>query len=692
MKRLGYGGGIDVHDFRCRRHDVLAAAGSQSRRKALPPRETQAAENPLHEWISHDAAQALVAHIVRAEDVAVHEQHGFAVEIDRRTVLQQATAGIAAEVRADEKVAVAVHEVARYAGGGKPAQGGLYRGIGRFRIIVSEPDLEQVAEDVQRLGPAGLTLQEIDELRGDLRRVGVKVQVGDEESRQTSVSGGAAASMLRAAAALGHPGQNRAFDPVRCAPMSSTAVVTRFAPSPSGRLHLGNARTALFNFLAARRGGGRFVLRVEDTDAERSDEAMLLRALDDLRWLGLEWDEGPDVGGASGPYRQSERAETYADALSALERGGFSYPCFCTQQELALSRKTQLASGRPPRYAGTCAHLGAEEVAQRLKAALPAATRFRVAPGRVVEFEDVVHGPQRFSTDDIGDFVIRRADGSAAFFLSNAVDDAGMGINLVLRGDDHLANTPRQILLLEALGLPVPRYGHLPLLLDASGSPLSKRTGSASLHDLRERGVLPAAVVNYLLRLGHVCDTEAWVEVAEAPGHFQLAGASRSPAHYDEAQLLHWQREAVARASVGELAAWMDEPLRRIGDEARRLAFVEAVRGNVLEPADAAHWVDVVEGGPVAVSDEARAEMMQAGSGFFEAARDAWSSAGPGFREWTYRLRRQTDRKGAALFMPLRAALTGSIHGPELSPLVELMGSDTVLSRLEDAIANSRPG
>jgi len=474
--------------------------------------------------------------------------------------------------------------------------------------------------------------------------------------------------------------------------MSSAAVVTRFAPSPSGRLHLGNARTALFNFLAARRGGGRFVLRIEDTDAERSDEAMLQRALDDLRWLGLEWDEGPDVGGGHGPYRQSQRAGTYADVLSALESGGHTYPCFCTQEELALSRKTQLASGRPPRYAGTCARLGAEQVAQRREAGAPAATRFRVTPGRVVEFEDVVHGPQRFSTDEIGDFVIRRADGSAAFFLSNAVDDAGMGISLVLRGDDHLANTPRQILLLEALDLPVPRYGHLPLLLDASGHPLSKRTGSASLHDLRKRGVLPSAVFNYLLRLGHVCDTEAWVEAAEAPAHFQLAGASRSPAHYDETQLLHWQREAVSRASVGELAAWMDEPLRRIGDEARRIAFVEAVRGNVLKPVDAAHWIAVVQGGPVAVSDEAREEIMRAGSGFFAAARDAWSTAGPGFREWTHRLRQETGRKGAALFMPLRAALTGSIHGPELSPLVELMGTDTVRSRLEHAIASSQPG
>ena len=234
--------------------------------------------------------------------------------------------------------------------------------------------------------------------------------------------------------------------------MSHEPQVTRFAPSPTGYLHLGNARTALYNYLAARSGGGRFVLRVEDTDAGRSEERLLEQLLADLRWLGLEWDEGPDVGGAHGPYRQSDRAEVYSAAVATLARQGNVYPCFCSQEELQLSRRAQLAAGRPPRYAGTCARLPVEEAKRRIAGGEMPATRFRVPAGRVVEFADLIHGPQRFASDDIGDFVVSRADGSAAFFLGNAVDDAAMGVTLVLRGDDHLANTPRQILILEALG------------------------------------------------------------------------------------------------------------------------------------------------------------------------------------------------------------------------------------------------
>ncbi|MCX7053932.1 MAG: glutamate--tRNA ligase family protein, partial [Proteobacteria bacterium] len=247
--------------------------------------------------------------------------------------------------------------------------------------------------------------------------------------------------------------------------MPATAQITRFAPSPTGALHLGNARTALFSWLAARASGGRFVLRVEDTDAGRSQDALLERQLDELRWLGITWDEGPGVGGPHGPYRQSERGSIYAEALAKLEANDQTYPCFCSPEELQLSRKTQLAAGRPPRYARTCAGLSAAEVQRRMDSGKAPAIRFRVPDHRTVEFVDRVHGPQRFRSDDIGDFVIRRADGSVAFFLGNAVDDSVMGITLVLRGDDHLANTPRQLLLLEALGMPLPAYGHLPLVL-----------------------------------------------------------------------------------------------------------------------------------------------------------------------------------------------------------------------------------
>jgi len=464
--------------------------------------------------------------------------------------------------------------------------------------------------------------------------------------------------------------------------MSSHPHVTRFAPSPTGALHLGNARTALFNDLAARASGGRLVLRIEDTDAERSEESLLQRLLEDLRWLGLEWAEGPDVGGPHAPYRQSERAEKYAHAVAILEAQGRVYPCFCSPEELKLSRRAQLAASRPPRYAGTCAALSAEEVVRRKATGARPALRFRVPAGRKVEFMDLIHGEQRFATDDIGDFVILRADGSVAFFLGNAVDDADMGITLVLRGDDHLANTPRQILLLEALGRPLPQYGHLPLLLGASGAPLSKREGAASLHDLRSQGYLPGALRNYLVRLGHACAHDGWLETDEMPRYFDLARSSRSAAHFDEAQLRHWQREALVRASEAELLEWLGNRVAPLGASARRAAFVTAVRGNLLFPADVEPLVRIVCDREVAPDDTAAGEIAAAGREFFEQAGAAWQTHGADFRAWTRAVGAATGRKGAALFMPLRAALTGSTHGPELAPLTALMGTERVAERI----------
>ncbi len=467
--------------------------------------------------------------------------------------------------------------------------------------------------------------------------------------------------------------------------MSTATHTTRFAPSPTGSLHVGNARTALFNLLAARSSGGRMVLRVEDTDAGRSEERHLDRLLADLRWLGIEWDEGAGVGGPHGPYRQSERGALHAGAIARLRAAGLAYPCFCTPEELSLSRRAQVAGGRPPRYAGTCAALSAEEVTGRVAAGRAYAMRFRVPAGRVIEFEDLVHGAQRFASDDFGDFVVSRADGSAAFFLGNAVDDAAMGVTLVLRGDDHLANTPRQILLLEALGLPVPRYGHLPLVLGSSGAPLSKRDGSAGLHDLREQGYLPGAVRNYLLRLGHTCGTDAWLEAEAMPSHFDLGRVSRSAAHFDEAQLKHWQREAITNAGVAELVEWLGPRLDAIADPARRAEFVSVVRGNLLFPGDAEPLVAVATGAPLQLEPAAEAAIAEAGGEFFARALGEWMANSGDFKAWTRTVGAATGRKGAALYLPLRSALTGMTHGPELAPLADLMGRELVAAMLADA-------
>ena len=474
-------------------------------------------------------------------------------------------------------------------------------------------------------------------------------------------------------------------DTVDCAAMLPGPHVTRFAPSPTGALHLGNARTALVNDLAARASGGHMVLRIEDTDAGRSDPRLLERLIEDLRWFGLEWTEGPDIGGPHAPYRQSERGEHYAAAVARLQAARRAYPCFCSPEELRLSRKVQLAAGRPPRYQGTCTALDPGEAARRVAGGERPALRFRVPADRVVQFDDLVHGPQRFATGDIGDFVIQRADGGVAFFLGNALDDAAMGITLVLRGDDHLANTPRQILLLEALGLPMPRYGHLPLLLGSGGTPLSKREGAASLRDLREQGYLPGALRNYLARLGQACVHEGWLEADQMPAHFDLGRVGRSAPHFDESQLRHWQREAVTHASEPELLAWLEGRIGRLGDVGRQRAFVAAVRGNLLFPADAELLVSMVCDDELAPDRDAAREIAAAGREFFDQARLTWDAAGGEFRSWAQAVAIGTGRRGARLYLPLRAALTGRTHGPELAPLVALMGRECVDARLRRA-------
>jgi nondiscriminating glutamyl-tRNA synthetase len=333
--------------------------------------------------------------------------------------------------------------------------------------------------------------------------------------------------------------------------MKTMTCKTRFAPSPTGYLHLGNVRTALFNALLARREQGSFLLRIEDTDRERSRPEYVAALLEDLRWLGLDWQEGPEIGGPHPPYAQSERAAIYAGYYQRLEERGLVYPCFCSPAELALSRKTQLAAGRPPRYAGTCARLSEAERQARRRRGLQPTLRFRTPPGQLVQFIDLARGPQQFASDDIGDFIIRRADGGPQFFFANAVDDALMGITHLLRGEDHLSNTPRQLLLLEALDLPAPHYGHLALIVGADGGPLSKREGHFSVRELRATGYLPEALLNDLARIGHSYAHDHWMSLAELAEAFTLERLGRAPARYDEAQLLHWQSEAVQCATPG---------------------------------------------------------------------------------------------------------------------------------------------
>jgi len=477
------------------------------------------------------------------------------------------------------------------------------------------------------------------------------------------------------------PGERPAPIPYTVRPMPGP-VTTRYAPSPTGRMHLGNARTALFNFLLARSRGGRFLLRVEDTDVERSNEEHLASQLEDLRWLGLGWDAGPGAEDARGPYRQSARAAIYEEHYRRLASIDATYPCYCSTTELEVSRRTQLAAGLPPRYAGTCRELTAQERARQESSGRRPNVRFRVPQGRPVVFEDLVRGRQEFATDDIGDFVVRRADGVSVFFFCNALDDSLMGVSHVLRGDDHLANTPRQLLLLEALGLPAPAYGHLPMLLGADGAPLSKRRGSASVGELREAGFLPAAVANYLLRLGHAGAPDDWVSPEALPSAFTLERVGRAPAHFDEVQLHHWQREAVKRLTPQDLDAWLTPVLPpTLGPGERRL-LGSTISHNILFPEDARYWVDVLFDGLPPLEPGLDDVVSAAGPGFFSAALESLAAVGPDLPALARELRERTGRKGAALFMPLRIALTGRGDGPELGPLLAALPRTTLEARL----------
>ena len=311
----------------------------------------------------------------------------------------------------------------------------------------------------------------------------------------------------------------------------------RFAPSPTGPLHLGNARTALLSWLAARGARGAYLMRVEDLDAPRVRSGAEDRILAGLRWLGLDWDEGPDVGGAFAPYRQSERMDRYAEALARLRQAGAAYPCFCSRTEVAAAAQAPHGPGdEGPRYPGTCRELPAQEVERRTRIR-PPAWRFRVPPG-VVEFQDEVHGWQRRDVAaETGDFVIARADGVPAYQLAVVVDDAAMGVTEVVRGDDLLASTARQLLLYRALGLTAPRFAHVPLVNGEDGTRLAKRHGAPSLDELRERGADPRAVAGLLAAHSGLAAPGARVHPRDLVTGFSLAHIPRSPAQLVRAEV-----------------------------------------------------------------------------------------------------------------------------------------------------------
>ncbi len=486
----------------------------------------------------------------------------------------------------------------------------------------------------------------------------------------------------------------------------------RFAPSPTGQLHVGNARTAIFNWLLARGQGGVFILRVEDTDFERSTRESEQKILDDLRWLGLQWDEGVEVGGDHGPYRQSERLDGYREHAGRLIAENAAYYCFCTAAKLEADRQAQLAAGQPPRYTGTCRALSVAESARRLSQGESAVIRLRVPQDRAVTFDDLVRGPVTFHTSVIGDPILVRSDGIPAYNFAVVVDDALMAVTHVIRGEDHISNTPRQVLLYEAFGWTPPQFAHLSLVLGPDHAPLSKRHGATSVAEFRGRGYLPEALFNYLALIGwggrHEGPTHGGSEDERRAGlsdpprsdapelmpalemarHFRLEDVSHSAGVFDEDKLAWVNRHYLKSLSAARLV-----------DEA--LPFLRA-RGQVTGPLDAAgqDWLELVVPQAAASVDrlsqipdrlhtvfsfDASATLgdAQLGRELTEPAAAAVVRAlaevlqgsprlldREAFRTAAARVKEATGQKGRALFHPIRVALTGAAEGPELNLIV----------------------
>ena len=456
-------------------------------------------------------------------------------------------------------------------------------------------------------------------------------------------------------------------------------IRTRFAPSPTGELHIGGARTALFNFLFARSAGeeGRFLLRIDDTDAERSRKAFELQLMEDLRWLGLEWDEGPDKL-VCVSYRQSERLSLYAEWMRRLRDAGAAYPCFCSDERLEALRRGQLDRGEPPRYDGCCRALSPGEAERRIASGERPCWRFALGDEAIV-FEDAVRGEQVFPTGTLGDFVLERSDGVPTYLFASAVDDLEMAITHVVRGDEHIPNTARQLAILDRLGCPRPVFAHIPMILSPDRQKLSKRTGSTPIREYRERGYLPEALTAYLASLSWSPEEPVFpFSLASLAGAFSLEGIARSSPLHDESHLLHWQREAMRRRGTGFVRREIVEQDPRFAPFAERL--------DVLID-------DLLEEYPF-TGEMARALMflVERPSGEKEAWMPLLSSALEALETWEVEALEGLLRafmkgqglKGRTFFHPLRLLLTGRERGAALPLVLFALGREEAAARLLD--------
>ena len=436
-------------------------------------------------------------------------------------------------------------------------------------------------------------------------------------------------------------------------------TVTRFAPSPTGDLHIGNIRTAILNWLFARSTGGRFVLRIDDTDTERSEERFVDSIRADLAWLGLT----PD-----GEERQSARFALYEQRFAELRSAGRVYPAYETAQELDLKRKIQLGRGLPPIYDRAALALSDSDRATLESDGIRPHWRFKLAPG-AIEWNDLIRGPQHFDAATMSDPVIRRADGSWLYMLPSVIDDADMGVSHVVRGEDHVSNTALQLQMFAALGAAIPTFAHAALLTGAEGK-LSKRLGSLGVAHFRAEGIEPQAILALLARIGTSDPVEPFVDSAPLIAAFDFARFGRAPARFDEGELAQLNARIVHQLDfatvAGQLPAGMDE------------AAWHAIRPNLENVAGAADWWHVVEGPIATAPDPDDRDFLAAAhriASDIDWASDPWHAL-------TNRLKDETGRRGKPLFQPLRRALTGRDHGPDMAALLPLIGRARTLERL----------
>jgi len=455
-------------------------------------------------------------------------------------------------------------------------------------------------------------------------------------------------------------------------------IVTRFAPSPTGLLHLGNVRTALLNWLFAKKHGGRFLLRFEDTDQDRSEQQYIDAIKDDLIWLGLDWDG--DV------LFQSEHADNHRQALEKLADQGLAYRCFCSETQLNLDRKLATSRGLPPRYNGRCRVLDAAESSRRAESE-PFVWRLHVhANDGEVMVPDLLHGDITFALRDLDDPVVVRSDASFTFLLPNAVDDAIDGITHAVRGDDHLTNSAYQVWMLQKLGYAPPHYLHHGLLLGENGAKLSKRSGSHSVAELREDGLLPGALFQAMARLGHPNMPEEAHTVTLLTEHFDAEHVSTSSVRWSDDEMWRWHTRLLHELDADALAH-MIQPFAPAVPPEKLHAFAVLIGKNMQRAADAVHFQRLLDV-DAPLDADALAVVREAGADFYQAALDAWNGMNePDWKIWGALVKEKTGCKGRGLFMPLRVALSGAQHGPEMSAVVAFLceNNGAVTSRLEHA-------